>query len=107
MGLLSRLTGLFTGSGRDDRLLMQGIEHAKHKRPERAIEIYDSLISSTSTSDTVRARALFNRALAHSSMKDDEKALLDLDQLLAMPDVPENVQAAAKAQAIRVRKRSQ
>jgi hypothetical protein len=40
-------------------------------------------------------------------MKDDEKALVDLEQLLTMPDLPENVQNAAKAQVLRVRKRSQ
>ncbi|HZL89552.1 MAG TPA: hypothetical protein VFB96_14405 [Pirellulaceae bacterium] len=107
MGFLSRLAGLLTGGGRDDRLLLQAIEHAKNKHPERAIEIYDTLLASRSTRGTVRARALFNRALAHSSMKDDEKALVDLEQLLTMPDLPENVQNAAKAQVLRVRKRSQ
>jgi tetratricopeptide (TPR) repeat protein len=107
MGLLSRLAGLFSGSARDDGLLLQAIEHAKNKRPEKAIAIYDSLLARTSISGTVRARALFNRALAHSSMKDDEKALVDLEQLLTMPDLPENVQNAAKAQVLRVRKRSQ
>src|SRR5262245_50746556 len=107
MGLLGRLAGLLTGGGRDDRLLLQAIELAKNKHPDKAIPIYDSLLAKTSTSDTVRARALFNRALAHSSMKDDEKALVDLEQLLTMPDLPENVQNAAKAQVLRVRKRSQ
>jgi tetratricopeptide (TPR) repeat protein len=106
MGLLSRLAGLFTGGGRDDRLLLQGIEHAKNNRPDQAIEIYTSLLNSGSARNTVRARALFNRALAHSSMKNDEKALADLEQLLLMPDLPENVQTAAKSQLIRVKKRA-
>lgn len=107
MGLLSTLSSLFSGAARDNRLLLQGIEHAKNNRPERAVEIYNKLLSSKSASRTVRARALFNRALARSSMSDDEQALADLEQLLLMPDLPENVQSAARAQIVRVRKRSE
>lgn len=107
MGLLSRIAGLLTRSGRDDNLLQQGMEHAKAKRPVQAIEIYDRLLSNTATRGEVRARALFNRALAHSSMKNDDKAAADLEQVLAMPNLPENVQAAARTQLHRVRKRSE
>jgi tetratricopeptide (TPR) repeat protein len=105
MSFLSRLTGLFSRKGRDDRLLSEAMEHAKAKRPEKALAIYDSLIAADSRSE-VKARALFNRALAHSSLNDDEKALADLEQVLAMHDIPENVQNAAKAQLLRVRKRA-
>jgi hypothetical protein len=81
--------------------------HASANRPEKAIAIYDSLVASKSASMTVRSRALFNRALAHSSMKEDEKAIADLEQVLAMSGVPENVLAAARNQLIRVRNREE
>ncbi len=106
MGLIDRLTGLFTKSGRDDNLLQQGIAHAKAKRPQDAIAIYDRLIDSNATSASTRARALFNRALAHSSQDDDAKALADLERVLALPDLPDNVQSAARNQIARVRRRS-
>lgn len=105
MSFLSRLTGLFTRGGRDDGLLREAMEHAKAKRPEKALEIYDSLVAAPDTRSEVKARALFNRALAHSALDHDEKAVADLERVLAMPHVPENVQNAAKSQLVRVRKR--
>ena len=106
MGLIDRLTGLFTKGGRDDHLLQQGLAHAKAKRPQDAIAVYDRLIDSRATSAATRARALFNRALAHSSQDDDAKALADLERVLALPDLPDNVQSAARTQMARVRRRS-
>src|SRR5262245_27187148 len=107
MGFFGQLTNLLSRSGRDDNRLRQGMEHAEAKRPAQAIAIYDSLVNSKSTSPTVRARALFNRALAHSSMKDDPNAIADLEQVVAMPGAPENVLAAARNQLVRVRNRIQ
>jgi hypothetical protein len=106
MSFFSRLVGLFTRSGRDDALLLQALEHAKGGRPEMALAIYNSLIDSPQSRQEVRARALFNRALAHSSLNDDDKAAADLEQVLAMPNLAENVQNAAKSQLVRVRKRA-
>ena len=105
MSILGRLTGLFSRSGRDDSLLLEAMEHAKAKRPEKALAIYDALIAAPGTRSEVKARALFNRALAHSSLGHDDKALADLEQVLAMPNLPENVQNAARAQVVRVQKR--
>jgi hypothetical protein len=106
MGFFSRLAHLFTKRGRDDELLLQGMQHAKAGRPEQAIEIYDTLVKSKSTGDTVRARALFNRALAYSALKNDVQAIADLNELRTLPNVPENVQAAVRDQLKRVRRRS-
>jgi len=107
MGFVDQLTNLFSRSGRDDNRLRQGMEHAEANRPARAIAVYDSLVNSKGTSPTVRARALFNRALAHSSTKDDAKAIADLEQVVAMPGAPDNVLAAARNQLVRVRNRIQ
>lgn len=105
MSFFSRLAGLFSRSGRDDSLLLQAMEHAKAKRPEKALAIYDSLIDAAATRSEVKARALFNRALAYSSLNDDEKAIADLEQVLTIPNLAENIQTAAKSQLLRVRKR--
>ena len=107
MSILSRLTNLFSRTGRDDNRLQQAMEHAHAKRPTEAIAIYDSLIDAKGTSPTVRARALFNRALAHSSLKDDDKAIADLESVVTMPGTPENVLSAARNQLVRVRNRMQ
>ena len=106
MGLLDRITGLFSKSGRDDSLLLQGLEHAKAKRPQEAIAIYNRLLDSRATSDATRARALFNRALAYSALDDDARALADLQRVLSLSDLPENVESAARSQIARVRRRN-
>jgi len=107
MAFLDRLTNLFSRGGRDENRLRQGMEHAHEKRPAEAIEIYDSLLSSKGCSASVRARALFNRALAYSSLKDDAKAIADLEEVVALPGAPENVLSAARNQLVRVRNRVQ
>src|SRR5687767_1338571 len=106
MGLFQRFANLFSQKGRDDELLLKGMEHAKAGRPQRAVEIYDTLVKSKSSSDTLRARALFNRALAHSSLKNDLQAIADLNEVLTLPNVPENVRNSARDQLKRVHKRS-
>ena len=107
MGFLGQLTNLFSRSGRDDNRLRQAMDHAHANCPEKAIAIYDSLLSGKAAGPTLQARALFNRALAHSSMKDDLKAIVDLEKVVAMPAAPENVLAAARNQLVRVRNRVQ
>ena len=105
MGLLSKLGNLFSSSGRDDNLLLQGLEHAKADRPQKAIEIYDAVLKSPGASGSVRSRALFNRALAYSALKDDAQAVADLEAVLETDGAPENVLTATRTQLIRVRKR--
>ena len=106
MGFFSRLAGLFSRGAHEDGQLLQGMHYAKTKQPEKAIQIYDSLLTTSSLTPTVRARTLFNRALAYSSMSDDERALADLQKALALPGLPENVQSAARAQVARIKKRA-
>jgi hypothetical protein len=107
MSFFSRLGGLLTRSGRDEDQLRQAMDHAKNDRPKQALEIYTALIDAKGTSADVRARALFNRALAHSALNKDDRAIVDLTQLLAQPNVAENVQVAARSQLTRVKKRAE
>src|SRR5438094_5341911 len=107
MGFFGQLTNLFSRAGRDDNRLKQAMDHAHAKQPEKAIPVYDLLLKDKTAGPTLRARALFNRALAHSSMKDDQKAIADLEKVVAMPGAPENVLAAARNQLVRVRNRVQ
>jgi hypothetical protein len=107
MAILKRLANWFSRGGRDENTLRIAMDHAHARRPAEAIAIYDSLVKDKGSSCSVRARALFNRALAHSSMKNDQKALADLEEVVALPGVPENVLSAAREQLVRVRNRVQ
>jgi tetratricopeptide (TPR) repeat protein len=107
MGLLQRFANLFTKTGRDEQLLLQGLAHAKADRTEQALKIYNQLIEAENTSDTTRARALYNRALVHSALKNDDQALADLEKVLALPNLPDNVQSAARNRIARVKRRNE
>jgi hypothetical protein len=106
MRLLERLANWFTRSGREETQLQTALDLAKGKQPTEAIAIYNDLLRSSTTSSIIKARALFNRALAYSSLKDDDKAVADLKQLIAMTGIPDNVQSAARTQLVRLRNRS-
>jgi hypothetical protein len=105
MGLLGQLGSMFTRGGREEALLDQAMEHAKSKRPEKALDIYETLLKSTS-SCSLKARALYNRALVHSALKNEDQALADIEAVLKLPEVPDNVLTAAKERLVRLRKRS-
>jgi hypothetical protein len=106
MNFLNRLSNWFSRSGRDENLMAEAMELANKKQPAEAIKLYTELMRSTTASSETKARALFNRALAHSSLKDDAKAVADLKQLTAMTDIPENVRNAARTQLVRLTNRA-
>ena len=107
MGFLSKLAGLFSRSSRDENLLLEGIEHAKAKRPEKALEIYNSLLATPTLGATVKASTLYNRSMVYSALGDDEKAQTDLQKVLTLPGLPENIQTAAKQRLARLKKRAE
>ena len=107
MAILKRLANWFSRGGRDDNTLQIAMDHAHAKRPAEAIAIYDSLVNAKGASCSLRARALFNRALAYSTIKEDKKAIADLEEIIALPNAPENVLSAAREQLVRVRNRVQ
>jgi hypothetical protein len=106
MGLLQRVTSLFSRSGRDDQLLLAGLAHAKADRPDEALKIYNQLLKDSGTNATTRARTLYNRAIAYSALNEDAKAVADLEEVLKMPSVPDNVESAARDRLARVRRRN-
>lgn len=107
MSLWQRFTRMFSHGGRQESILLRAIDLAQSKKPEEAIDIYDGLINNPGTDPELKARALFNRALAHSSQKNDTQAIVDLQAVLAMARIPENVREAARSQLSRVKKRGE
>lgn len=107
MSFFGKLTGLFSRSSREENLLLEGVEHSKAKRSEKAIEIFNSLLATPTLSPTVRASALYNRALAYSALDEDDKAIADLEKVLVLPGCPDNVQTAARTRMARVKKRAE
>jgi len=107
MSFFGKVAGLFSRNSREESSLLEGVEHVKAKRPEKALDIFNSLLATPTVSTTVRASALYNRALAYSALDDDEKAIDDLKKVLALPGCPDNVLTAAKTRMARVKKRAE
>lgn len=106
MNFLNRLLSVFSQSGRNDTMLQHALSLAKSNRPAEAVAIYSNLIRDSATSEVVKARALFNRALAYSSLNDDERAAADLQMLVTSNTTPENVRTAARNQLARIKNRA-
>lgn len=107
MSFFSKIAGLFSRSSRDDNSLLEGVEHAKAKRPEKALEIYNSLLAGTTISPSVRASALYNRSMAYSALHNDDKAVADLQKVLTLAGAPVKILNAAKSRLARLKKRAE
>ena len=107
MNLLDRMKNWFSRAGRDDNLMAKAMDLANDKQPAEAVKLYTELMRSPTANGETKSRALFNRALAHSSLKNDAQAVADLKQLTAMQDVPENVRNAARTQLVRIQNRKE
>jgi hypothetical protein len=105
MDLFNRLANWFSRQGRDENQLNVALDFARHGLPAEAIAIYNELLLASATSATTKARALFNRALAYSALKEDSRAITDLKQLASQVDIPENVRSAARTQLVRLNNR--
>jgi hypothetical protein len=105
MQFINRLTNWLSRTGRDENQLERALDLAKDKQPTEALEVYNDLLTSPGISPSIRARALFNRALSHSSLKNDSRAVIDLKQLLSLPAIPENIRTAARNQLARLASR--
>jgi hypothetical protein len=72
-----------------------------------AIADYSAAVELPTIPADVKAMALYNRALAYSSIHEDEKAAADLADVLEMPGLAENVKTAAQQRRERIRRRNE
>jgi lipoprotein NlpI len=103
MGWFARM---FSARGRAEAQYKQGLEKAKNKDLEGAIADYSAVISSKKTPADIKAMALFNRSLAYGMLGQSDSAENDLSAVVALPQAPASVVAAAKEKQGRLKKRS-
>ncbi|MFZ1934183.1 MAG: hypothetical protein WBL72_10150 [Thermoguttaceae bacterium] len=72
-----------------------------------AIADYSAAIWEPSIPTDVKAMALYNRALAYSTMHEDAKAAEDLAAVLEMPGLPINIKKEAQERWERIRRRDE
>ena len=96
MTIFGWLTGRFSNRGRSLLLFERGMARANKHDHAGAITDYTTAIDRSETSADVRARALYNRALAHFAAGDTSKGVDDINQVLAMGAAHSNVKTMAR-----------
>ena len=98
--------GLFSMFGnKAEAILKKAIDKANERNYEEAIEDYSEVISMKGASDDVKFQARYNRALAYSCMKDNDKAKKDLQIIIDFPKAPNSVKSYALEKMKRIKKR--
>ena len=83
-----------------------GMKKAKKGNYEEAVEDYTAAMRLSNIPDDVKAMAIYNRSLAYSAMEENEKAIADIEAVLAMPDLSASMKEQAKLRLARVTKRT-
>ena len=78
---------------------------AKQGDPSGAIDDYTLAIDAAETPPDVKAMALYNRALMHSSSGDDTRAASDLNIILDMKQDLTRIKTEARRRLVRLEKR--
>ena len=106
MSFLSKVFGAFSIRGKATSLYKRGMQKAGDRDLAGAIADYTAVIEMKGAPDDLIGMALLNRALAYSRSHDDEKAGVDLDEVLAMPGATQQVKDAAIEKLHRMKRRS-
>ena len=87
-------------------LYKAGMEKARQHDHEGAIGDYTAAVEMPDVSMDVKAMALYNRALVHAATRNADKAIEDLNLVLAMREAPGNIKAAAKQKLSKILRRA-
>jgi tetratricopeptide (TPR) repeat protein len=104
MSIIGSVAGMFSSRAKAEALFARAMEKAKNKDTQGAVDDYTAILNFPKAAPSIKAMALFNRALAYSNAGEYEAAKHDLEAVLLSTDVPSNVRAAAKAKQERMRK---
>jgi len=88
-------------------LYRSGMAKANKRNYVDAIADYSAAIEVPDVPPDVKAMATYNRALAYSSIHDDEKAAEDLAAVLEMPGLSQRIKREAHERRERIRKRDE
>jgi hypothetical protein len=109
MNVLRWLTGTFSLSSRGKALILyrRGMMRAKKHEYKGAIDDYTTLIGMPDTISSMKAMALYNRALVYAAVDADPHAFADLSSVLSMAEAPTNVRTEARRKLLRMQRRSE
>ena len=107
MSLIRWAKSWLSRRGKALSLYRSGMAKANKRNYIDAIADYSAAIRVPDVPPDVKAMATYNRALAYSSIHDDEKAAEDLAAVLEMPGLSERIKREARERRERIRKRDE
>ena len=105
MSLWNRLAAMLTPSSTPQSLYERGLKLAKKGKLDAAIESYSKVLRIDNAPVDIRAMSHLNRALAHSSKRENGPAREDLEAVIAMRDAPEEVRKTAEEKLTKLKRR--
>jgi len=106
MRLLQWLAGRLSSRGQGMGLYKRGMVKARRHDYLGAIEDYTSTILRGDTPASLRAMALYNRALAYTEAHQNELAVGDLNEILNMLETLPNIKIEARRRLLRMQRRA-
>ena len=107
MNFFKRMMSQFSVRGRALKKVEQGMDCARKRETESALEHYNDVIQSRVTPKDVFVMALYNRSLVLTAVGKNDAATTDLRTLLDMSEAPANIKQLAREKLVRMEKRSQ
>lgn len=105
MGILNWLKGRFSSRAKFLAMYRDGMSKAKRGDFAGAVSDYTAVINAAGITNDILGMALYNRALAYSSLHENNKAADDLAKVASIPGLPENIKLAASQRQERIRRR--
>lgn len=106
MGLSKWLQRFTSARGRAQALYESGMLKAKQEDYAGAVKDYSVALESSDLPTDLTAMLRFNRALAYSMLKQEDKANADLKLVLGTSGAPARIVSAAREKLERIRRRS-
>lgn len=106
MRLLRWLQSFSSGRGKALLHYRRGMDEANQQNHKAAIDQYTMAVELAAGPDDVRAMALYNRALSHAAVGNEQAAIEDLDAVLAMKESLAKIKSAARQRLGRMRDQS-
>jgi hypothetical protein len=102
MSFLNWFKGRISNRYRANSIYRSGMKNARAHRHQQALEDYTCVVEMAEAPADIKAMALYNRALVLDAMGDQAQAVVDLDNVLAMAETPEQVRMEARRKMTRM-----
>jgi hypothetical protein len=105
MNVFNWLTDRFSNRGKALAFFKRGMTRARKHDRQGAIEDYSATIGQPGASPSLKAKALYNRALVYAAVGEGSKATADLNLVLSTTEALTSVKTEARRTLVRMQRR--